>query len=186
MISNEQDPRNSKASASRQGSRRRVVILGGGFAGLHAARRLQRTLAHQRDLEAALISRENYVLFTPMLHEVAAGDLDPADIVIPLRKTVRQVRLIQAEVADIDLQARVIRYAVGALRQPRELPYDHLLLALGSETNYFGMKHLEAAAEPRCRLAALPRCQVSDERTSDRKPSSLVWARARSAVVLSA
>ena len=93
-----------------------------------------------------LISRENYVLFTPLLHEVAAGDLDPADIVIPLRKMVRRVRLIQAEVADIDLQARVVRYLVGPLRRPRELTYDHLLLAMGSETNYFGMKDVEAAA----------------------------------------
>ena len=112
-------------------SGRRVVILGGGFAGLHAARRLQRTLASRRDVEVVLISRENYVLFTPMLHEVAAGDLDPADIVISLRKTLRRVRLIQAEVADVDLQARVVRYLVGPLRRPRELAYDYLLLAHG-------------------------------------------------------
>jgi NADH dehydrogenase len=146
MNSSEQDSRNSDTSASRPGSRRRVVILGGGFAGLHAARRLQRTLGYRRDLEVVLISRENYVLFTPLLHEVAAGDLEPADIVIPLRKTVRWVRLIQAEVADVDLQARVVRYLVGPLRRPLELTYDHLLLALGSETNYFGMKDVETAA----------------------------------------
>jgi len=132
---------------------RRVVILGGGFAGLHAARRLQRTLARQRDTEVVLISRENYVLFTPLLHEVAAGDLDPADIVISLRRTLRRVRLIQAEVTDIDLQARVVRYTVGALRRPGELSYDHLLLALGSQTNFFGMKHLEAMASTMKTLA---------------------------------
>lgn len=146
MNSREQDSRNSETSASRQGSCRRVVILGGGFAGLHAARRLQRTLASQRGLEVVLISRENYVLFTPLLHEVAAGDLDPADIVNPLRKMVRRVRLIQAEVTDIDLQSRVVRYAVGPLRRPRELTFDHLVLAMGSETNYLGMKDVEAAA----------------------------------------
>jgi len=61
MISSEQASRNGDAGASRQGSRRRVVILGGGFAGLYAARRLQRTLAYRRDLEVVLISRENYV-----------------------------------------------------------------------------------------------------------------------------
>jgi NADH dehydrogenase len=128
------------------GGRRRVVILGGGFGGLHAARRLQRSLAYRRDVEVVLISRRNYVLFTPMLHEVAAGDLEPADIVVPLRRTLRRVRLIQAEVTDIDLQARVVRYAVGPLRRPGELTYDHLLLALGSETNYLGTKGIEAAA----------------------------------------
>jgi NADH dehydrogenase len=76
-------------------------------------------LASERELEVVLISRENYVLFTPLLHEVAAGDLDPADIVIPLRKTLRRVRVIQAEIADIDLQARMVRYLVGPLRRPR-------------------------------------------------------------------
>jgi NADH dehydrogenase len=127
-------------------TRRRVVIVGGGFGGLYAARRLQRTLAGQPDLAVVLISRENYLLFTPMLHEVAAGDLDPADIVNPVRRMARRVRLIQAEVTGIDLQARVVRYDVGGLRQPRELSFDYLLLALGSETNYFGMNDVEAGA----------------------------------------
>src|SRR5687767_14157311 len=126
--------------------RRRVVILGGGFGGIHAARRLERTLARRADVEVVLISRENYVLFTPMLHEVAAGDLDPTDIVNPLRKMVRRVRLIQADVTDINLEARVVRYAVGGLRRTRELTYDHLLLALGSETNCFGMQGVAALA----------------------------------------
>jgi NADH dehydrogenase len=145
MISSEHGSQNGTAGAAGQGRRRRVVILGGGFAGLHAARRLERMLADRRDVDVVLISRENYVLFTPMLHEVAAGDLDPADIVNPLRKMVRRVRLVQAEVADVDLQARVVRYLVGPLRRPRELSYDHLLVAIGSETNYFGMKDVEAA-----------------------------------------
>ena len=127
-------------------SGRRILILGGGFAGLYAARRLQRTLAPRRDLEVVLISRENYALFTPMLHEVAAGDLDPADIVIPLRKSLRRVRLVQAEVAHVDLQVRVVRYLVGPLQRLRELTYDYLLLAMGSETNSFGIEGLQAAA----------------------------------------
>ena len=55
--------------------RRRVVILGGGFGGTYAARQLARTLGRREDVEVVLISRENYLLFTPMLHEVAAGDL---------------------------------------------------------------------------------------------------------------
>jgi NADH dehydrogenase len=122
------------------------VILGGGFGGLYAARRLERTLAARQDVEVVLISRENYLLFTPMLHEVAAGDLDPSDIVQPLRRVLRRVRLIQAEVVSIDLEARVVRYAVGALRRIGELMYDYLLLAAGSETNFLGMKDVEANA----------------------------------------
>jgi NADH dehydrogenase len=146
MKSIEHGSGNGQASFRREESRRRIVILGGGFAGLHAARRLERTLARRNDVEVVLVSRENYVLFTPMLHEVAAGDLDPADIVNPLRKMVRRVRLVQADVADVDLGARVVRYLVGPLRRPRELHYDHLLLAMGSETNHFGMKDVEGAA----------------------------------------
>jgi NADH dehydrogenase len=125
---------------------RRVLILGGGFGGTYAARRLERTLANRADVEVVLVSRENYLLFTPMLHEVASGDLYPGDIVNPLRKMLRRVRFLEAEVAHIDLHQRQVRLEVGALRQTRELTYDHLLLALGSETNYFGMKDVEARA----------------------------------------
>lgn len=126
--------------------RRRVLILGGGFAGAYAARRLGRTLGARVDVEVVMISRENYLLFTPMLHEVAAGDLEPSDIVNSLRRMVHGVRLIQGEVTEIDLQARAVRYAVGVLRQPHEITYDYLLLALGSETHYFGMNDVEAAS----------------------------------------
>jgi NADH dehydrogenase len=126
--------------------RRRVVVLGGGFGGLYAARRLERTLSHQGNLEVVLVSRENYLLFTPMLHEVAAGNLYPADIVEPLRQQWRRVRFIQGEVIDVDLEARVVRHATGSLRRRQEMTYDYLLLALGSETNYFGMTQVEARA----------------------------------------
>jgi NADH dehydrogenase len=118
---------------------RRLLILGGGFGGAYAAWRLRQTLGKRQDIEGVLISRENYLLFTPMLHEVAAGDLYPADIVEPLRQRLRGIRFIEGEVLDIDLSARVVRYAVGAARRRQEMATDYLLLALGSETNYFGM-----------------------------------------------
>ena len=54
---------------------RRIVIVGGGFAGVHAAMHFDKVLAHRSDIDVVLISRENFILFTPMLHEVAAGDL---------------------------------------------------------------------------------------------------------------
>jgi NADH dehydrogenase len=125
---------------------RRILILGGGFAGTYAARRLERTLAKRADVEVVLVSRENYLLFTPMLHEVAAGDLYPGDIVNPLRKMLRRVRFIEADVVAIDPQERRVRVAAGTLRRTQELAYDYLLLALGAETNYFGMEDVEARA----------------------------------------
>ncbi len=126
--------------------RRRVLILGGGFGGAYAARRLGQTLGKRQDIEVVLLSRENYLLFTPMLHEVAAGDLYPADIVVPLRQWLRRVRFAEGEVIDIDLETRVVRYAVGPLKRRQEMNYDYLLLALGSETNYFGMTHVAERA----------------------------------------
>jgi NADH dehydrogenase len=126
--------------------RRRVLILGGGFGGSYAARRLGQRLGRRHDVEVVLISRENYLLFTPMLHEVAAGDLYPPDIVQPLRKWLRWIRFTEGEVVDIDLHARVVRYDTGPSRRRQEMTYDYLLMALGSETNYAGMPQLAARA----------------------------------------
>src|ERR1700676_1825300 len=115
----------------------RIVIAGGGFAGLYAARYLDKRLATRSDIEVTLVSRENFILFTPMLHEVAAGDLAPADIVNPLRRILRHVNVIEADVQDVDLSARKVRCVHGLDRGELEFEFDHLLLALGSETNFF-------------------------------------------------
>src|SRR6476619_8198255 len=87
----------------------KVVIAGGGFAGLYAAKYLDKRLARRPDIDVTLISRENFILFTPMLHEVAAGELSPSDIVNPLRRILRHVNVVEGEVNGIDLTARKIR-----------------------------------------------------------------------------
>jgi NADH dehydrogenase len=115
----------------------RIVIAGGGFAGLYAAMYFDRTLARRAQADVTLISRENYILFTPLLHEVAAGDLYPSDIVNPLRSILRQVKVVEADVQAIDLDARTLRCVAGVRRIRREFQYEHLLLTLGSETNFF-------------------------------------------------
>src|SRR6266403_2262051 len=117
----------------------RIVIAGGGFAGLYAARYLDKRLARRSDIEVTLVSRENFILFTPMLHEVAAGDLSPSDIVNPLRRILRHVNVVEAEIEAIDADARTIRCLAGVRDVEIELQYDHLLLALGSETKFFNM-----------------------------------------------
>jgi NADH:ubiquinone reductase (H+-translocating) len=115
----------------------KIVIAGGGFGGLYAAKYFDKTLARRNDIEVTLISRENFILFTPMLHEIAAGDLSPDDIVNPLRRILNHVKFVEAEVKDVDLNARKIRCIHGIGDAVLELEYDHLLLALGSETNFF-------------------------------------------------
>src|ERR1700757_545886 len=115
----------------------KIVIAGGGFAGLYAAIHFDKNLARRPDVEVTLIARENFILFTPMLHEVAAGDLAPNDIVNPLRRILRHVNVIEAELQNVDLEARKVRYVHGLKRTEVEVEFDHLLLALGSETNFF-------------------------------------------------
>jgi len=143
----------------------KILIAGGGFAGLYAAKYLDKRLARRPDIEVTLISRENFILFTPMLHEVAAGDLSPGDIVNPLRKILRHVNVVQAEVHEIDLTNRKIRCVAGVRDMELEFEFDHLLLTIGSETNFFDlqgvrdwavtMKSLSDAALLRNRMVAL-------------------------------
>src|SRR5204862_2820469 len=120
-----------------------VVIAGGGFAGLSAAMYLDKTLARRDDVEVMLISRENFILFTPMLHEVAAGDLYPGDIVNPYRRVLHHVKVVEAEVRSIDVSTRRIHCARGVADLDVDFDFDHLLLALGSEINFFGLNGVQ-------------------------------------------
>jgi len=124
----------------------RIVILGGGFGGVYAALELMRQSSPARPLDVTLVNRENFFLFTPMLHEVAASDLDLTHIVNPLRKLLRGVRLFHGDVESVDLDARRVTVSHGGEHHHHELPYDHLVLALGSVTNYFGLPGLEERA----------------------------------------
>ena len=117
----------------------KIVIAGGGFAGMYAAMYFDKRLARRSEAEVVLISRENFILFTPMLHEVAAGELQPSDIVNPLRRILRHVNVVEAEVDAIDLRARTVSCVAGLRDVRREFKFDHLLLTLGSETNFFDM-----------------------------------------------
>ena len=118
----------------------KIVIAGGGFAGLYAAMHFEKRLARRADVEVTLISRENFILFTPMLHEVAARDLYPGDIVNPLRRILRHVRFIEADVDAIDLHARRVHCTGGVVDQELEFEFDHLLLTIGLETNFFDLQ----------------------------------------------
>jgi NADH:quinone reductase (non-electrogenic) len=98
-----------------------------------------KTLARRAKAEVTRISRENFVLFTPMLYEVASGDLYPGYIVNPLRRILRHVKFIDADVQAIDLSARRVHCIGGVADRELEFEFDHLLLTLGSETNFFNM-----------------------------------------------
>jgi len=125
----------------------RVVILGGGFAGMHTAECLEQELRTNPCVSLTLISETNALLFTPMLAEVAGSSLEPTHISTPLRSSVHRTEFIRSKVERIDLESRRISLAVdvaaGETSQPREVPYDHLVFALGAVSNYLGMANLE-------------------------------------------
>ena len=126
--------------------RTRIVILGGGFGGIYAALRLEKALARDPTLEVTLVNRENFFLFTPMLHEVAASDLDMTDIVSPIRTLVRRVKFVQGEVEAIDLESRQVIVSHGSDAHRHEYEYDHLVIALGAITNFYNLPGVEERA----------------------------------------
>lgn len=114
----------------------RILILGGGFAGINAMLTLEKLLAEEPNIEIVLISRENFFLFTPMLSEVAIGVVDPRHIVTPIRELCGKTIFYRAEVTSIDLQHQLVGVRYNNVPGCEELlSYDHLILALGSESN---------------------------------------------------
>jgi NADH:ubiquinone reductase (H+-translocating) len=132
-----------------------VVILGGGFAGLYAARRLKRA-----PVRVTLVDRRNHHLFQPMLYQVATAALNPSDIAAPIRSVLRKQRnteVLLAEVASVDPTERRVDFTDGS-----SITYDYLLVATGARHSYFGhneweplapgLKNLEDAVEIRQRV----------------------------------
>ena len=124
----------------------RVLILGGGFGGIYAAIELERALRNRVSVNITLVTRDNYFLFTPMLHEVAASDLEMNTIINPLRKLLRRVKTFTGNIETIDLERSCVAVTHGFDRHVHELPYDHLIIALGSSTNFFGLPGLQDVA----------------------------------------
>ncbi len=111
-------------------ARPRVVIAGAGFAGLTCARALKNA-----PLDVLLIDRNNYHLFTPLLYQVASALLDPGEVARPVRELVRplgNVEFRQAEVTGVDMHGRILNTDRGPVQ------YDYLVLATGSQSDYFG------------------------------------------------
>lgn len=126
-------------------NRAKVLILGGGFGGVETARQLEAMLSPD-EAEVQLVSRDNFLLFTPMLHEIAASDLDITTIVNPIRSMVRRTRFMQAEVQSIDLDARSVMVAHGIDRHVHQLTFDHLVIAMGAAPNFYGLPNLYTRA----------------------------------------
>jgi NADH:quinone reductase (non-electrogenic) len=130
--------------------KKQIVILGGGFAGMTTAQCLERALEKNSCAHIILVSETNALLFTPMLAEVAGGSLEPSHISAPLRSSLRRTEVIRARTVGVDLEKRCALLegdvSGDGTSRPREIPYDHLVLALGSVSNYLGMANVEKLA----------------------------------------
>ena len=113
--------------------KQRILILGGGFAGVAAARRLERLFHRSADVEIVLASQDNFVVMTPLLFEVFSGTLDMRSCSLPVRAFLRSTRFVEATVDSIDLVGRKVR--LKSPGQSVELAYDQLVIALGGKTN---------------------------------------------------
>ena len=127
------------ARVTRRPRKKRIVILGGGFGGVYAAIHLEKLLAREHTVEICLVSRDNFFLFTPMLHEIAASDLEITNIVNPLRKLLRKVEVLVGDVNEIDLPNKRVLISRGYRNDSQQLDYDHLVIALGSITNFYNL-----------------------------------------------
>jgi NADH dehydrogenase len=160
-------------------ARPRVVIIGGGFGGLAAAKKLKRA-----NVDITLIDRTNHFTFQPLLYQVATAALAPSDITAPIRWILRRqknTKVLMAEVRDVDPTRRVVRVD----DQLSEIPYDYLIVATGSRHAYFGhnewepyapgLKAIEDASEIRRRfLLAFEIAEKSDDEREQRECMTFV------------
>lgn len=140
--------------------RKKIVILGGGFGGVSVLKKLQDNFQRDVSVDITLVSKDNYLLFTPMLHEVASGMIETRHIVTPVRTFCKRSRFYAAAVEAIDLQRKqvLIRSSATSIGQQNtndaldsgtnyiSLDYDYLVIALGSETKFFGMSDVQKNA----------------------------------------
>ena len=123
---------------------RTIVILGAGFGGIHVAEELAKLLPRENENKIILVDRNDFLLFTPMLTEVAGGQLDARDVAGPLRRLSSRIQFQQGQVDTIDLAARTVTVTAGEAeddipKSSRVLQADQLVIALGSVTNFHGL-----------------------------------------------
>ena len=126
----------------------RIVIIGGGFGGVYTALTLEKLLGHDPDIEIALISKENYLTFQPMLPEVISGSIGLLDTITPIRRLCSSTHLYTRAVEKIDLERKRVIATAGFGSRQFELDYDHLVIALGNVTSFAGQPGLAEHALP--------------------------------------
>ncbi|MGI9566038.1 MAG: NAD(P)/FAD-dependent oxidoreductase [Nitrosopumilus sp.] len=122
---------------------KKILILGGGYAGVGVLNEVQRRLQGDVDVSIEIVSESNFFLHTPMLPEMATGTIEARHIATPIRNFCKRARFYQAKVLNIDLSAKSVLIKRNSGTQSKSLEYNFLVLALGGKTNFFGNKNIE-------------------------------------------
>ncbi len=165
----------------------RIVILGGGFGGMSAAQRLEEIVPRDGAVEVTVVSQSNFLLFTPMLAEVASSSLEAPHISAPIRAACPHTRFRHALVEGIDSAAQVVYARRAGARTAETMPYDQLLIALGAVPNFyelpgladhaFALKTLEDAVRLRSHvIGLLERADVETDAAMRRRMLTFVVA----------
>ncbi len=125
---------------------KRILILGGGYAGVNVLKQLQETFESDTKVSISLVSQDNFFLHTPLLPEMATGMLASRHIATPIRSFCKRARYYQAKVDSIDLNNNKVTISRALDSKKRELEFDYLVIALGGKTNFFGNKNVEKHA----------------------------------------
>ncbi len=127
-------------------NKKKILILGGGFAGLECTRKLENYFKDDTEIEIVLVSEDNFLLFTPMLPQVASGMIETRHIVMPIRTITKKAIFYEGRVKNIDPYGKIVNLWGSGNKRGISIHYDFLVVALGSETNFFGMSDLEKNA----------------------------------------
>ena len=127
-------------------NKKKVVILGGGFAGVECARQLESSFKNNSEVEIIMISEDNFLLFTPMLPQVASGIIETRHIVMPIRAICKKTKFYEGRIKNVDPFGKLVTLWGTGEKRGVSIYYDYLVVALGSETNFFGMADVEKNA----------------------------------------
>lgn len=126
--------------------KKRIVVLGGGFAGVECTRQLESYFKNNPEIELVLVSEDNFLLFTPLLPQVASGMIETRHAITSLRTIVHKTKFYEGRIKNIDPYGKIVNLWGTAEKRGISLHYDFLVVALGSESNYFGMADVEKNA----------------------------------------
>ncbi|MFB5612584.1 MAG: NAD(P)/FAD-dependent oxidoreductase [Nitrosarchaeum sp.] len=127
-------------------NKKKIVILGGGFAGVECARQLELSFRNNSEIELIMISEDNFLLFTPMLPQVASGMIETRHIVMPIRAICKKTKFYEGRIKNVDPFGKLVTLWGTGEKRGVSIHYDYLVVALGSETNFFGMADVEKNA----------------------------------------